>query len=52
MFSNSDEDEFDIENSGIVKLTTKFIPITKDYEGEKFFVVRDGSGWERFCCWF
>jgi tellurite resistance protein TerC len=43
MFSNSDDDEFDIENSGIVKLTTKFIPITKDYEGEKFFVVRDGK---------
>ena len=43
MFSNKDDDEFDIENSGIVKLTTRFIPITKDYEGEKFFVVRDGK---------
>jgi tellurite resistance protein TerC len=43
MFASSDDDEFDIENSRIVKLTTKFIPITKDYEGEKFFVVRDGK---------
>jgi tellurite resistance protein TerC len=43
MFASGDDDEFDIENSGIVKLTTRFIPITKDYEGEKFFVVRDGK---------
>lgn len=43
MFTSGDDDEFDIENSSIVKLTTRFIPITKDYEGEKFFVVRDGK---------
>jgi len=42
MFS-SDDDEFDIENSRIVKLTTRFIPITKEYEGEKFFVIKDGK---------
>lgn len=42
MFS-SDDDEFDIENSRIVSLTTRFIPITKEYEGEKFFVIKDGK---------
>jgi tellurite resistance protein TerC len=43
MFASSDDDEFDIENSRIVKLTTRFIPITKDYDGEKFFIRRDGK---------
>jgi tellurite resistance protein TerC len=42
MFS-SDDDEFDIENSRIVSLTTRFIPITKEYDGEKFFVLKDGK---------
>jgi tellurite resistance protein TerC len=42
MFS-SDDDEFDIENSRIVKLTTRFIPITKEYDGEKFFVIKEGK---------
>ena len=42
MFSSND-DEFDIENSRIVKLTTRFVPLTKEYDGEKFFVLRDGK---------
>ena len=42
MFS-SGEDDFDIENSSIVGLTTRFIPLTKEFDGEKFFVVRDGK---------
>jgi tellurite resistance protein TerC len=42
MFS-SDDAEFDIENSRIVKLTTRFIPITKEYHGEKFFIIKDGK---------
>jgi tellurite resistance protein TerC len=42
MFS-SDDDEFDIENSRIVKLTTRFIPISKEYDGENFFVIKDGK---------
>jgi len=42
MFSTDDE-EFDIENSRIVKLTTRFIPITKEYDGEKFFVIKNGK---------
>ncbi len=42
MFSSND-DEFDIENSRIVGLTTRFIPLTKEFDGEKFFVRRDGK---------
>ena len=36
----SDDEDFNPEESAIVKLTTRFIPITKTYEGEKFFVVK------------
>ncbi len=39
----SDDDEFNPEESLIVKLTTRFIPITKTFEGEKFFVNVDGK---------
>ncbi len=42
MFGN-DDDAFDPENSGIVKLTTRFIRISKTYDGEKFFVNVDGK---------
>ena len=42
MFSD-DEDAFDPENSAIVKLTTRFVRISKHYEGEKFFVNVDGK---------
>jgi tellurite resistance protein TerC len=38
------EDEaFEPEESAIVRLTTRFIRITKKYEGEKFFVKVDGK---------
>ena len=37
-----DDDTFEPEDSAIVKLTTRFIRITKTYEGEKFFVTVDG----------
>jgi tellurite resistance protein TerC len=38
------EDEgFDPEDSPIVRLTTKFIPISKNYDGEKFIVKVDGK---------
>ena len=38
------EDEgFNPEESAIVRLTTRFIPITKTFEGEKFFVIKDGK---------
>lgn len=39
----SDDDEFNPEESAIVKLTTKFIPITKTYDEDKFFVNVDGK---------
>lgn len=38
-----DDDDFNPEDSAIVKLTTKFVRISKHYEGEKFFVNVDGK---------
>ena len=42
MFSEDDEG-FNPEDSAIVRLTTRFVRITKKYEGEKFFVNVDGK---------
>ena len=42
MFSD-DDDAFDPEESAIVKLTTRFIRISKTYDGEKFFINVDGK---------
>jgi tellurite resistance protein TerC len=39
----SDDDEFNPEDSWIVKLTTRFVRISKHYDGEKFFVNIDGK---------
>ncbi len=37
------EDEgFDPEDSAIVRLTTRFVRISKHYDGENFFVIQDG----------
>lgn len=41
MFGDSDED-FDPTESGIVKLTTRYIRITKEYEKDHFFTRIDG----------
>lgn len=41
MFGN-DEDNFEPHESAIVKLATKYIRISKHYDGEKFFTVVDG----------
>lgn len=38
-----DDDTFEPEESGIVRLTTRFIRISKHYDGEKFFVTVDGK---------
>ncbi|MEP6704157.1 MAG: TerC family protein [Acidobacteriota bacterium] len=38
-----DADTFEPEESAIVRLTTRFIRIRKDYDGEKFFVNVDGK---------
>jgi tellurite resistance protein TerC len=38
-----DDDAFEPEESGIVRLTTRFIRISKHYDGEKFFVTIDGK---------
>lgn len=41
MFRNT-EDNFEPHESAIVKFATKYIRISKHYDGEKFFVVKDG----------
>ncbi len=41
MFRDTD-DNFDPTDSGIVKLATRYIRITKEYHGDKFFIVKDG----------
>lgn len=41
MFQNS-EDNFEPHESMIVRLTTKYIRISKHYDGDKFFVIKDG----------
>ena len=38
-----DDDAFEPEESAIVRTTTRFIRISKKYEGEKFFVQIDGK---------
>ena len=38
-----DDDDFNPEESLIVRLTTRFIPITKSFDGEKFFIIREGK---------
>jgi tellurite resistance protein TerC len=38
-----DDEGFDPEDSAIVRLTTKFVRISKHYDGEKFFVTMDGK---------
>lgn len=41
MFQNS-EDNFEPHESAIVRLATKYIRISKNYDGDRFFVVKDG----------
>ena len=41
MFQN-EEDNFEPHESFIVKLATRYIRISKHYEGDRFFVVKDG----------
>ena len=38
-----DDETFEPEESAIVRFTTRFIRISKTYEGEKFFVKTDGQ---------
>ncbi|MDQ3179015.1 MAG: TerC family protein [Acidobacteriota bacterium] len=38
-----DDNEFNPEDSAIVSLTTRFIRISKQYDGEKFFIIKDGK---------
>lgn len=38
-----DDEAFEPEESAIVRLTTRLVPITKTYDGERFFVKIDGK---------
>lgn len=38
-----EDEDFNPEDSAIVSLTTRFIRISKHYDGEKFFVIKDGK---------
>ena len=38
-----EDEDFNPEDSAIIRLTTRFIPITKTFEEEKFFVVQNGK---------
>ena len=39
----SDDSDFNPEESWIVRLTTRFVPISKTFDGEKFFTAADGK---------
>ncbi len=41
MFRNN-EDDFEPHESVFIKMVTKYVRIAKHYDGEKFFVVKDG----------
>lgn len=41
MFKDTD-DNFEPHESAIVRLTTKYVRISKHYDGDKFFVIKDG----------
>ena len=41
MFKDEDDD-FDPTESAIVRFTTRYVRIIKEYDGDKFFVVRNG----------
>jgi tellurite resistance protein TerC len=41
MFRNQDE-HFEPQESAVVRLTTRYIRISKHYEEDKFFVIKDG----------
>jgi tellurite resistance protein TerC len=41
MFQDTD-DNFEPHESAIVRLTTKYIRIVKHYDGDKFFIMKDG----------
>ncbi len=38
-----DDDEMDIESNPVVRFAKRFVPMTNEYHGEKFFVVQNGK---------
>jgi len=41
LFSSSDDDEIDPENNFLLRLTNKFLRVTRTYEGDKFFIRKE-----------
>lgn len=37
--------EVEPEKNPVLRLFRRFVPVTKDYEGKRFFVIRDGRRW-------
>lgn len=42
LFSSSDDEEIDPEKNILLRLTNRFLRVTKTYEGDKFFVKKEG----------
>jgi tellurite resistance protein TerC len=43
MFRGEDDKEKDVHDNAVLKLLSKFIPISKDFDGHKFFTKIDGK---------
>ena len=42
MFGNDEDENFEPHESAIVKLVTRYVRISKHYDEDKFFIVKDG----------
>ncbi|MEQ1877079.1 MAG: TerC family protein [Bdellovibrionia bacterium] len=45
MFFKGDDDEVDPEHNPVLRLLRKFMPVTSTYEGNRFFVPKEGRLW-------
>lgn len=43
--ATSEDKEIEPEKNPVVKLFRRFMPVTTEYDGSKFFVMRDGRRW-------
>jgi tellurite resistance protein TerC len=43
MFRSDGEESIDLENNRILKLVRRFVPVTKDYHGQLFFIREQGT---------
>jgi tellurite resistance protein TerC len=42
MLRHNEDDENDFHNNGFVKFTKRFFPVTSQYDGDKFFTLKNG----------